>query len=169
MIILKKNILKENKIFIFALAGFVVICLGIYISGMKKFSYVYAETKDGKWTVWGYPAYDGGEWCGEMFYQGNSSGDIGEVEFSLEYNGKKNYYSGTGKPEEYAQKKSYFVSEKKGVIGVCNNTGYLCIDLKQDKIVTQTKNFSEFKIYVQKNYKITKIKWIKAREKFDLS
>lgn len=117
MIILKKNILKENKIFIFALAGFVVICLGIYISGMKKFSYVYAETKDGKWTVWGYPAYDGGEWCGEMFYQGNSSGDIGEVEFSLEYNGKKNYYSGTGKPEEYAQNISVFdekvIQEKK--------------------------------------------------------
>lgn len=80
----------------------------------------------------------------------------------------KNYEEGIG----YImcqQVKSYFVSEKKGVIGVCNNTGYLCIDLKQDKIVTQTKNFSEFKIYVQKNYKINKIKWIKAREKFDLS
>lgn len=111
MVILKKNTLKENKIFIFALAGFVVICLGIYILGMKKFSYVYAETNGGKWTVWGYPAYDGGEWCGEMFYQGNPSGDIGEVKFSLEYNEKENYDTGTGKPEEYAQNTSIFDKE----------------------------------------------------------
>lgn len=113
----KKNTLKENKIFIFALAGFVVICLGIYILGMKKFSYIYAETNDEKWTVWGYPAYDGGEWCGEMFYHGNSSGDIGEVEFSIEYNGEKNYYTGSATPETYAKSISIFdekvIQEKK--------------------------------------------------------
>ncbi len=62
--------------------------------------------------------------------------------------------------------KYYFVSEGKGAIGVRNNTGYLCIDLKKDKIVVRTKDLDSFKIYLQKNYKIMKIKWIKARKNF---
>ena len=93
-------------------AGRIIVIIVIMFAGsfaylkthpqvLNEYPYVYAKTSDGKWKIYGYPAYLKGEWCGEMFYCGNSKGDIGKVYFQIDYNGKMNDYTGTSKAETY--------------------------------------------------------------------
>lgn len=79
---------------------FIVLAMG-EIKKYNEFPYMYAISKDKKWKAYAYPAYEGGQWVGEMFYLGNKEGNVGEIRYDVKYNGEENYYSGTIKPEEY--------------------------------------------------------------------
>jgi len=68
---------------------------------LNEYPYIYAQSQDGNRVAYGFPAYDGGEWCGELFYHGNKNGDAGQIQYNIEYNGEKNYYEGRKNPTKY--------------------------------------------------------------------
>ncbi|MDD3186256.1 MAG: hypothetical protein PHT76_13250 [Anaerostipes sp.] len=95
--------MKKIKLVVIILAvlGFVYLIMPI------EYSYLYAKSKDEKWVVYSFPAYKEGEWSGDMYYQGNSSGEIGNVNVNIKYNGKNNYYNGDVEPERHYKNISY--------------------------------------------------------------
>ncbi len=69
----------------------------LYIQDLKKYPYCYAESSDGKWRLYGYIVYQGGDWVGDLYYQGNKTGDIGVIDVQVNYNGVPNLYKGKRK------------------------------------------------------------------------
>lgn len=61
--------------------------------------------------------YTGGEWTGELFYQGNNTGDIGAIDVEIDYNGDTDRYSGEKSPRNNSVgdsiTKDRFIKEKK--------------------------------------------------------
>ena len=93
--------MKKRNIAIFLIISILVI-LGIVkkIQNIYEFPYLYVIS-DKKWKAYAYPAYEGGQWTGEMFFLGNKEGDVGKIQYSVKYNGKENYYNGEIKPTKY--------------------------------------------------------------------
>ena len=85
--------MKKRNIAIFLIISILVI-LGIVkkIQNIYEFPYLYVISDDKKWKAYAYPAYEGGQWTGEMFFLGNKEGDVGKIQYSVKYNGKENYY-----------------------------------------------------------------------------
>ena len=94
--------MKKRNIAIFLIISILVI-LGIVkkIQNIYEFPYLYVISDDKKWKAYAYPAYEGGQWTGEMFFLGNKEGDVGKIQYSVKYNGKENYYNGEIKPTKY--------------------------------------------------------------------
>lgn len=99
----------------------VILFVGIvsifYIHDLRQYPYCYAESKEGKWSVYEYIVYTGGEWTGELFYQGNNTGDIGAIDVKIDYNGDTDRYSGEKSPRNNTVgdsiTKDRFIKEKK--------------------------------------------------------
>ena len=85
-------------------------------------------------------------------------------EYVKENEKNKNYEQGIGLAV-CQHVKYYYVS--KDIILVNNNKGYIAIDTTKDKISKPTKNKTKFINQVKKQYKINKIKWIRARSYFE--
>ena len=83
--------MKKRNIAIFLIISILVI-LGIVkkIQNIYEFPYLYVISDDKKWKAYAYPAYEGGQWTGEMFFLGNKEGDVGKIQYSVKYNGKEN-------------------------------------------------------------------------------
>lgn len=77
--------MKKRNIAIFLIISILVI-LGIVkkIQNIYEFPYLYVISDDKKWKAYAYPAYEGGQWTGEMFFLGNKEGDV--EKFSIQLN-----------------------------------------------------------------------------------
>lgn len=98
--------MKKGKIIV----GLILIGCLIYMIVPIKYTYLYAKSEDGKWIAYGFPAYKNGEWAGDMFYQGNSNGNIGNIKINIKYNGKNNYYKGDISPDNYYKAPTYIAN-----------------------------------------------------------
>ena len=78
--------MKKRNIAIFLIISILVI-LGIVkkIQNIYEFPYLYVISDDKKWKAYAYPAYEGGQWTGEMFFLGNKEGDVGKIQYSVKY------------------------------------------------------------------------------------
>ena len=76
--------MKKRNIAIFLIISILVI-LGIVkkIQNIYEFPYLYVISDDKKWKAYAYPAYEGGQWTGEMFFLGNKEGDVGKILLSV--------------------------------------------------------------------------------------
>lgn len=93
--------MKKRNVVILLISILVVFGIIRKIQNIYEFPYMYTISNDEKWKAYAYPAYEGGQWVGEMFYLGNKEGDAGKIQYSVKYNGKENYYKGEIKPEKY--------------------------------------------------------------------
>ena len=107
----------KKKYLIIGIISFVGIVGIFYIQNLRQYPYCYAESKEGKWIAYEYIVYTGGEWTGELFYQGNNTGDIGVINVEIDYNGETNRYKGKIKPRRNmvgdSITKDRFIKEKK--------------------------------------------------------
>ena len=61
---------EKNVILQFFLIISILVILGIVkkIQNIYEFPYLYVISDDKKWKAYAYPAYEGGQWTGEMFF-----------------------------------------------------------------------------------------------------
>ena len=107
----------KKKSLIIGIIFILGICVVIYIQDLKKYPYCYAESSDGKWRLYGYIVYEGGDWTGDLYYEGNKTGDIGVIDVKINYNGDAQKYGGKIKPRVNGKgdaiTKDRFINENK--------------------------------------------------------
>ena len=107
----------KKKSLIIGIIFILGICVVIYIQDLKKYPYCYAESSDGKWRLYGYIVYEGGDWTGDLYYEWNKTGDIGVIDVKINYNGDAQKYGGKIKPRVNGKgdsiTKDRFINENK--------------------------------------------------------
>lgn len=67
--------------------------------------------------MYGYIVYEGGDWTGDLYYEGNKTGDIGVIDVKINYNGDAQKYGGKIKPRVNGKgdsiTKDRFINENK--------------------------------------------------------
>ena len=83
--------MKKRNIAIFLIISILVI-LGIVkkIQNIYEFPYLYVISDDKKWKAYAYPAYEGGQWTGEMFFLKEKRNQVYELWEFAEFDENEN-------------------------------------------------------------------------------